>query len=117
MEYEQASDQPQSDVLTIGLITLVLSIVLIGFYTVWVDDRNRNYGGWTTGPRWLIWLIPFWLLSMLPAIDWLGRWRWGRGLAMACLAVSVFSATFSSWTPWRHPWLYRLLEEHGWINY
>jgi hypothetical protein len=103
--------------ITVGLITLVLSLVVVSFYIIGVNERNRNYGGWTTGPRWLIWLTPFWLVSMLPAVDWLARRRWGRGLAMICLAVSVFSASFSSWTPWRHPWLYRLLEYGGWINY
>jgi hypothetical protein len=114
---EESVDRPESGLQTIGLLTLVLSVIVIGFYVIGVNERNRNYGGWTTGLRWLIWLTPFWLLSMLPAVDWLGRRRWGRGLALGCLALSVLSASFSSWTPWRHPWLYRWLESHGWITY
>ena len=101
----------------LGALTLLVSAVVIVFYTAVVSDRNRNYGGWTIGPRWLIWLAPLWLLVMTPAADWLGRRAWGRGLAYVLLAISVFSAEFPPWNPWRHPWLYRLLDELGYIPY
>ena len=101
----------------LGALTLVVSAVVIVFYTAIVPARNRNYGGWTIGPRWLIWLTPLWLLVMTPAADWLGRRAWGRGLAYLLLAVSIFSAEFPPWNPWRHPWLYRLLDELGHIPY
>src|SRR5205085_418799 len=38
-----------------GLLTLGLTVVIIGFYLL----RSDNYGGWTNGPRWLMWLTPF----------------------------------------------------------
>jgi hypothetical protein len=98
-------------------LTLVVSLVVIGFYLFVVNRRNDNYGGWTSGLRWLFWLTPLWLLTMLPAADWLCRRRWGRAVAAICLAVSVFSASYPVWNPWRHPWLYDLFQAQGWIPY
>src|SRR5439155_7829 len=73
---ERIKDQPPSSLQAIVLLTAVLSLIVIGFYIFGVNDRNRNYGGWTTGLRWLVWLTPFWLLSMLPSVDWLAQRRW-----------------------------------------
>ncbi|HZU34830.1 MAG TPA: hypothetical protein VFA18_02915 [Gemmataceae bacterium] len=95
------------------LLTVLLSVVVIGFYIY----KSNNYGGWTSGMRWLIWLTPLWLLSLLPAADWLSVRRWGRGLAYLLLAVSVLSAHYPPWNPWRHPWLYNLLAWAGLVRY
>jgi hypothetical protein len=97
----------------IGGLTLVLTVVVVGFYLV----RSDNYGGWTSGLRWLMWLSPLWLLSMLPVAERLGRSRLGRGLAYVLLAVSVFSVNYRPWNPWRHPWLHNLMEWLGWPGY
>lgn len=101
----------------VGLLSLVVSIVVVGFYIVGVNDRNRNYGGWTSGLRWLIWLTPLWVLTMLPVADWLAERRWGRGLAYVLLSISVLSVSYPALNPWRHPWLYEYLQAHGWIHY
>ena len=79
--------------------------------------KSSNYGGWTSAPRWLLWLTPLWLLSMLPVVDWLGARRWGRGLACVLLALSVLSASYPAWNPWRHPWIYNYLDAQGKIPY
>jgi hypothetical protein len=97
----------------LGPLTLLLTVVVVGFYLVISD----NYGGWTNGLRWLMWLSPLWLLSMIPALDALSSSKWGRGFAMALLGVSIFSAHYSLWNPWRHPWLYDLLIAAGWPGY
>ena len=94
-------------------LTAVLSLVVVGFYLF----QSDNYGGWTAGPRWLMWLTPLWLLTMLPAIDWLARRRWGRALAGLLLMLSVLSVSFPAWNPWRHPWIYRWLDAQGLIPY
>jgi hypothetical protein len=97
----------------LGTISLVVMLVVIGFYII----KTNNYGGWTSGPRWLIWLTPLFLLTMIPAADWLALRRWGRALAYVFLAISVLSVSYPAWNPWRHPWLYNLMEKWGWIGY
>lgn len=87
-------------------LTLFISLLVIGFYLV----ISENYGGFTVGPRWLIWLTPLLLLSMLPVADWCATRRWARWLAGLLLAISAFSVQYSGWNPWRHPWLYDLME-------
>lgn len=96
---------------------LLLSGIVIGFYLYGVDPRTRNYGGWTNGLRWLMWLTPLWLLSLLPAVERLSVSRLGRGLAYVLLALSVVSVNYSTWNPWRHPWLFRWMDSWGWIPY
>lgn len=92
------------------------SVICLVFY--WTRDlRARNYGGLCCGFRWMFWWTPFWLLLMAPALDRLARSRWGRGLALFCLAVSAMSAAYPTWSPWVHPWLFRWLEYQGWISY
>jgi hypothetical protein len=93
----------------LGAFTLVNSVVVVGFYMVLAPARN--YGGWTLGPRWLMWLTPLWLLMLLPAADWLGRSRIGRAVAGVLLALSVLSATVPDGSPWHHPWIYIILEQ------
>lgn len=64
-----------------------------------------------------MWLTPLMLVAMLAIADRFAERRWGRWLACACLAVSIFSMNYWSWNPWRHPWIYNLMESHGWIQY
>jgi hypothetical protein len=94
-------------------LTLVLTVVVVGFYLI----RSDNYGGWTAGPRWLMWLTPFWLLTMLPVVDRLSRSRGGRIVAYILLGLSVMSMSYPAWNPWRHPWIYRFMDANGWIPY
>jgi hypothetical protein len=109
------TDQRTRALRLVAVFTLLLTVVVTAFFLTW--QKRWNYGGWTSGPRWLIWLTPFWLLSLLPMADWLSTRRWGRGLAYALLAVSVLSVSYPAWNPWRHPWLYNFLEFQGWLPY
>jgi hypothetical protein len=93
--------------------TLLLSLVVIGYYLF----KSDNYGGWTNGPRWLMWLSPLWLLAALPVADRLGRCRWGRTLCIVLLMLSVLSAHYWDWNSWRHPWIYNWMDTRGWIPY
>jgi hypothetical protein len=94
-------------------LTLAVSAVVIGFYLV----MSENYGGFAVAPRWLIWLSPLLLLCLLPVADVLADCRWKRALALLLLGASAFSAFYSNWNPWRHPWLFDLLEWLGWVSY
>jgi hypothetical protein len=107
---------------------LLLTVAVIGFYLS--RTENYNYGGNTAGLRWTFWLIPFWLIAMVPALDggpgWMRRRaiqggclgsRWCRGVAVLLLGVSTFSATYSLDNPWSSPWLYRVMQRWEWIDY
>jgi hypothetical protein len=94
-------------------LTPLILIVVLGFY-IW---KTNNYGGWTSGPRWLFWLTPLLLLALVPAVDRLSASRLGRGIAYLCLGVSAFSAAYPWTNPWRMPWIYQWAEYMGWVQY
>ena len=54
----------------LGWFILILSAVCITFYLLRPLD-DRNYGGMTSGFRWVFWFAPLWLVAMLPAADWM----------------------------------------------
>ena len=100
----------------LAAITLLLTLVVLAFYFT-RPEIDRNYGGVTSGLRWLFWLTPLWLLVMLPAASSLTSSRWGAALALVLLAISAFSS-FYPWTnPWTNPWLFDLFTAWGWIAY
>jgi hypothetical protein len=99
-----------------SFLMLGVTVVVVTFYIL-RDERQRNYGGWTSAARWLIWLMPLWLVTMLPVADWLARRRWGRAVAYVLLAVSVLSVSYPQYSPWRHPWLYNFLQSRGLVEY
>jgi hypothetical protein len=104
----------ESENLTVlGAMTLLLTVVVVGFYLY----ESDNYGGWTSGLRWLMWLTPLWLLTMVPAVDWLSTRWWGRWLALLFLGWSVFSVSYPAWNPWRHPWLFNLMDSGGYVPF
>jgi hypothetical protein len=94
-------------------LTLYLTVVVLGFYIY----KTNNYSGFSSGPRWLMWLTPFWLLTLVPVADKLSGCRWGRSLGLICLFLSVLSAGYATWIPWQHPWIYRYVEELEWMKY
>jgi hypothetical protein len=94
-------------------LTPAVSLLVLAFYLV----KSNNYGGWTSGPRWFFWLIPLWLLLLVPAADRLARWRWGRTTAAVLLGLSALHVHYPAWNPWRHPSLYNLLEYWQMIRY
>jgi hypothetical protein len=92
----------------IGLLGLVLTVWVLGFYLY--QTYNYNYGGTTCGLRWAFWLIPFWLIGLIPALDEWGERRWFRALCLALLAVSVYSVVVPRNNPWQHPWLMYVMQ-------
>jgi hypothetical protein len=63
----------------------------------------------------MFWLIPMWLVAILPAADLAAQRRWSRGLALALLCLSALSASYPTWNPWTHPWLYNFMEYMDWL--
>ncbi len=101
---------------TIAALTLITTVVVLGFYLT-RPQIDRNYGGGTCCLRWLIWLTPLWLLTLLPAVDRLSGKRWGRALCIVFIVVSVFSASYAADNPWSHPWIFDYWTAMGWIDY
>lgn len=90
-----------------GVASIAITVAVIAFY-VMRPEIDRNYGGVSSGLRWVFWLIPMWLVCMLPIADWLGQSKIGRFVCLSLLGISVASAGYSHLNPWVHPWLYQL---------
>jgi hypothetical protein len=93
----------------VATLVIALSLVCLAFYLS-RPQMDRNYGGMTSGLRWMFWFAPLWLVGLLPAADRLAGSRLGRGFALVLLALSAMSAAYPTWNPWTHPWLWNLLE-------
>lgn len=96
-------------------MTLVVSGAVFGFYLS--RTQSYNYGGNTSGPRWLFWLIPLWVLALPAAADRLARSSAGRMLGAVLFGLGVLSVFYPAWNPWRNPWLLQLMEFNGWLRY
>jgi len=94
---------------------IALTLIVLGFYLT--RTENYNYGGNTAGLRWMFWLIPFWLLAMLPLLNRFAERRWFIGLAGGLLVVSVGSMASATSNPWQPSWLYGVMKEWEWIDY
>jgi hypothetical protein len=99
----------------LALLTAAMSAACLVFYLGVVGQGERNYGGMTSGLRWMFWLIPVWLVVMLPAADLAARRRWSRAAALVLLAVSALSASYPTWNPWTQPWLHNFLDYLDWL--
>ena len=108
-----AATRADAAVRDLARLTAALTVITFVFYVV----KTNNYGGATVGPRWFFWLVPLWLLTMLPEADRWAASRWRRALAYLLLAVSIGSASYAFADPWRHSWLFDLLDQRGLISY
>ena len=100
----------------ISAFILGLSLIVFVFFMT-QGQGNRNYGGVTSGFRWMFFLAPLWLLTMLPAADWASRKKWSRGLAGILLACSMVSVTYPTWNPWSHPWIWNFMDYLGLLSW
>jgi hypothetical protein len=91
----------------LGWTALVVTVVVVAYY-VGRPTMDRNYGGVCCTARWLLWLVPIWLMTMLPVVDWLGASRWGKGLCLLLLLASSLSALVHADNPWTFPWLFEI---------
>ncbi|MCO6457984.1 MAG: hypothetical protein J5I93_21990 [Pirellulaceae bacterium] len=107
---------PSDPLRSLAALVLLLTVVCLVFY-VSRPLIDRNYGGVAAGFRWLFWLIPLWLLVTLRGAERLAASAWWRRLALAALAVSVFSALYAAANPWSQPWLFDYWSYLGWIRY
>jgi hypothetical protein len=100
----------------LSVAVLLISLVVLAFYLT-RPQIDRNYGGVSCCLRWMLWLAPLWLVAMLPAADWASPSRRACWFSLVFLAISAFSATYSSLNPFSHPWIFEYWQYLGWINY
>jgi hypothetical protein len=97
------------------LAIVVTTLVCYAFYMA-RPLEDRNYGGVSSGFRWMFWFTPLWLWLVSHALPTL-QTPTQRRLAVAALCISIFSASFPWANPWSHPWIFQALESLGWIAY
>jgi hypothetical protein len=88
----------------------LLTVVVLGFYLS--RTGNYNYGGNTSTLRWLMWLIPMWIISLIPVLDRFADARTMHIVAGLFLGVGCFSTYWSIGNPWTAPWMYSLLDRY-----
>ena len=103
-----------SELFSWAIGSLLLSCVCLAFYFA-RPLGDRNYGGVCSGFRWLFWLIPLWVITLLPALDRIASKRFWRMMAYVALGVGVVSASYGSMNPWSHPWIYDVWTFLGWL--
>jgi hypothetical protein len=89
-------------------LSLILTVGVLAFYLG--QTQSYNYGGNTSGLRWAFWLIPLWLLALIPALDKWGGRRSVRIASAVLLAISAFSANFPHFNPWQSPWIKNVID-------
>ncbi|HEX4415745.1 MAG TPA: hypothetical protein VH107_19090 [Lacipirellulaceae bacterium] len=99
----------------LSALILSVSVICLIFFIGLRPQEDRNYGGMTSGFRWMFWCAPLWLVAMIPAADRLARSTAGQVFAAVLLSFSVLSVSYPTWNPWTHPWLYNWLQWCGWI--
>jgi hypothetical protein len=109
-----SGDRPRRDLATIAV---VVTVMCLAFYLGTRPQAERNYGGMTSGFRWMFWCAPLWLIAMLPTADRLARSTVGMAFAALLLTFSVLSASYPTWNPWTHPWIYNWMESTGWKGF
>lgn len=100
---------------TMLLVGAGLTAVVFGFYLT--RTQNYNYGGNSVALRWMLWLVPLWLIAMIPVFDTLGSRRSFQVVSSFLLAASVASAQLPGSNPWQSTWLLTLMEKWKWVDY
>ncbi|NLE58172.1 MAG: hypothetical protein GX616_07420 [Planctomycetes bacterium] len=103
--------------------TLLLFLALLLLYTF----TTNNYAGVSQGPRWLFWMIPFWLLMLPAGLAPLVELRVGRWLCYLCLFVSLISVFWglprpnedvrATDRPFTSSWIHEFMRRHNYIDY
>ncbi|MDE2509473.1 MAG: hypothetical protein KGM43_19930, partial [Planctomycetota bacterium] len=93
-------------------LAAALTVAMFAFYTF----KTHNYGGSTQGPRWLFWIIPFWLFLLPDGLAPVLRSRAGSVLVVVLLGFSLISVGYGLRNPWSNPWILDMLEHLNLYN-
>lgn len=83
------------------------TLVCFAFYML-RPMQDRNYGGVSSGFRWMFWFTPLWCWYIAASVDRISS-TWSRSLVLAALGVSIFSSVYPWTNPWTAPWLMQWL--------
>ena len=113
----QRSDKPLLTDAKLGmhLAIIVTTVVCVGFYLA-RPLEDRNYGGVSSGLRWVFWMTPLWFWLACDAMKHMNHFVLRRCIEVA-LAVSIYSATYPWTNPWVAPWIMVWWQDKGWITY
>lgn len=100
---------------TMIILGAFLFWAVLGFYLT--RTQNYNYGGNSYGLRWMLWLTPFLLTGMVPALERIGRNRLATVVMLLLIGISTASSAAAARNPWSASWLFRQMERAGWIDY
>lgn len=106
---------PPTGLRTIVGLSAAASVVTVGFFLT--RTANYNFGGVSCALRWVLWIVPLWLLTLVPALDAAAGCVRGRFFVILTLVPSCWSVWTRMENPWHHPWLYYEMQSAGWINY
>lgn len=96
---------PGGDRRLLALLLGCVIAVVLAFWILFIDPQQRNYGGTAAGFREVHWLIPPFLVLLLPAADLFAKSRVLKFVAVLLLIASTFSVTYNVTNPWTHPWI------------
>ncbi len=96
------------------LAILATSLVCVAFYLA-RPLEDRNYGGVSSGFRWVFWMTPLWFWLAVDGIKFVQS-SFARRTVEVALLLSIFSASYPWSNPWTHPWLMQLWEHWGWVS-
>jgi hypothetical protein len=97
----------------VAAMTLAVTLVTFGYYVF----STETYGGRTMGPRWLFWIVPLWLLTMVPEADRWGSSRTRRRIAIALLMISIGFSSIALADPWQPSPLLTVFRRLGLVAY
>lgn len=108
----QVVTQDAVDRRAIAVLVASVSVACIAFF-IMRPQVDRNYGGMSSAFRWVFWLAPLWIVTMLPAADATARSRVWRIVLAVLLALSALSAAYPH-NPWSLPWIRNFAMYMGW---
>ncbi len=108
----QAARGRLRDLRLVAALAAALTVAMFAFYTF----KTHNYGGSTQGPRWLFWIIPFWLFLLPDGLAPVLRSRAGSVLVVVLLGFSLISVGYGLRNPWSNPWILDMLEHLNLYN-
>lgn len=99
----------------VAVMGAFLSFAILSFYLT--RTQNYNYGGNTSGLRWMLWLTPFWWYAIAPMVARLLKAGIGIIVLLVLSSVSAYSSADALGNAWKPNWIYRLAADYGWIDY